>query len=369
MRYFQYMLIALSAFLIGCGEKPDPRGADSKEVARAKVPPKLDRKERASKIREGAKGQSVKVDLSSLPAKKLSDLYAKFLGIPNGPVPREASIDFEKNLAHLWAGKIERKDSSDSTQANVDQVLAYYRANKNKMPLKEFVRLADKEVSLVKANIDWAKLCRIERLNGERCQILLAISKGIVGKDIIAYGMTEIFPAADGALNVAFLDLLLRQAGAEYVDSLPAIHDGYLSFGFYQFTSFAVYDANDEKRGASIVNQAVRGSARIPGSVISLRNGDHHRAAYMFAVHNIATLLRLANAKEVKNLGKLHAKHQDEIVQFIAISHHLPGPAIKGARHWMGSGMKTELQVSLRNPLREYAHKTQGNLAYLYKSL
>ena len=89
----------------------------------------------------------------------------------------------------------------------------------------------------------------------------------------------------------------------------------------------------------------------------------------MFAVHNIATLLRIANVKEVKNLGKFHAKHQDEIVQFIAIAHHLPGPAIKGARHWMGSGMKKELQVSLKSPLRDYAHKTQGNPAYLYKVL
>ncbi len=369
MRHFSYMLIALSVLLIGCGEKLAPESTNSKEVAQAKVPPKLDRKEKANKIREGANGQSVRVDLSSLPAKKLSDLYARFLGIPDGPVPRQANIDFEKNLAHLWAGKIERTDSSDSTQANVERVLAYYRANKNKMALKEFVRLADKEISLVKANIDWAKLCRIERLNGERCQILRAISKGIVGKDIIAYGMTEIFPSPDGALNVAFLDLLLRQAGAEYVDSLPAIHDGYLSFGFYQFTSFAIYDASDEKRGASIVNRAVTGSARIPGSVIALRNGDHHRAAFMFAVHNIATLLRIANVKEVKNLGKFHAKHQDEIVQFIAIAHHLPGPAIKGARHWMGSGMKKELQVSLKSPLRDYAHKTQGNLAYLYKVL
>lgn len=369
MRLFICALISACCIVFsGC----DKQSGEAQKESVVQTPPKSAaerKKEQAEKIREEVHGQTAKVNLTSLPAKKLSDLYAQFLGIPNGFVPREASINFEKNLAHLWAGKIERKDSSDSTQANVDKVLDYYRVNKNKMSLKEFVRLADKEVASVKANINWVKLCQIERLSAERCHILRAISKDIVGKDIIAYGMTEIFPAADGALNVAYLDLLLRQAGAEYVDSLPAIHDGYLSFGFYQFTSFAIYDAKGEKRGASIVNMAVTGSARIPGSVIGLRNGDHHRAAFMFAVHNIATLLRLANAKEVKNLGKLHTKHQDEIVQFIAASHHLPGPAIKGARNWMGSGMKKEFQVSLGKVLKKYAHKTQGNLAYLYKVL
>jgi len=324
---------------------------------------------KTSKKELAANTRMTQVDLAPLQGRKLGDLYAKFLGIPDGHVPMKASVDFEKNLARLWAGKINRKDSSDSSNANVGKVLAYYRANKSRMNLKKFVQLAGKEVASVKANIDWAKLCRIEQLHEDRCRVLQAISKDIVGRDVIAYGMTEIFPAADGELNVAYLDILLRQAGSEYVDSLPAIHDGYLSFGLYQFTSFAVYDTGREQRGASIVNRSVTGSARIPGSVISLRNGDHHRAAYMFAIHNIATLLRLGSDKEVRILGKLHAKHQDEIVQFIAISHHLPGPAIKGARRWIGNGMKQELQVSLGKILGKYAHKTQGNLAYLYKAL
>lgn len=360
------LLTACAIILLGCGEKLQP---SPKEIASA-AKKALDRKERADQIRKEAGGQRVIVDLSPIQGRKLGDLYAKFLGIPNGIVPRSASIDFEKNLAHLWAGKVERDDSSDSTQANVNKVLAYYHNNKNKISLTEFVRQADKEVARVKANIDWSKLCLIERLSKDRCPILQAISKDIVGKDVVAYGMTEIFPTADGKLNIAYLDILLRQAGAEYVDSLPAIHDGYLSFGLYQFTSFAVYSKTEEKRGASIVNRAVtKENAKIPGSVIFLRNGDHHRAAYMFAIHNVATLLRLANKKEIGILGKLHGKHPDEIVQFIAAAHHNPGGAIGGARRWIANGMKKELRVSLGTILRKYADKTQANLAALYGAI
>lgn len=346
------LLAACALVLFGCGEKKP-----------------LDRKERAAQIRKEVSGQAVTVDLSPIQGRNLSDLYAKFLGRQNGVVPGSAPIDFEKNLAHLWAGKVERNDSSDSTQANVNKVLAYYHDNKSKMSLKKFVNLADTEVARAKTGVDWPRLCHVERLSGDRCRILQAISKGIVGKDIVAYGMTEIFPTADGRLNVTYLDILLRHAGAEYVDSLPAIHDGYLSFGLYQFTSFAIYDHGKEKRGASIVNQTMAESARIPGSVIFLRNGDHHRAAYMFAIHNIATLLRLANKKETTILGKLHGEHPDEIVQFIAIAHHLPGPAIKGARRWMASGMKKELRVSLGKVLGQYATKTQANLVALYGAI
>lgn len=365
-------------FFTACGEKTidvvTEKAADKVVVtapAPAKIPERNERKEQADQIRARAteNSQPIQVSLSSLRGRKVADLYAKFLGISDGLVPESAAIDFQKNLAHLWAGKIERIDSSSSTQENVSKILLYYQTNKNRMSIKEFVALAGSEIVATKKSISWPRLCFLERLTLDRCSILQAISKNIVGKDLVAYGMTEIFPAADGRLNVAFLDILLRQAGAEYVDSLPAIHDGYLSFGLYQFTSFAVYDTGTERRGASIPNQAVTGKARIPGSMVALRNGDHHRAAYLFAIHNVATLLRLASDKEVKILRKFHGKHQDEMVQFIAIAHHLPGPAIKGARRWITHGMRKNLRVSLGKVLGQYATKTEENLLALYAAI
>jgi hypothetical protein len=75
--------------------------------------------------------------------------------------------------------------------------------------------------------------------------------------------MTELFPSMD-KMNKDVLDFLLRHGGEELVYHLPAVNDDYASFGPYQFTSFAVYNAEGQKKGASILNDFLPSGIRIP---------------------------------------------------------------------------------------------------------
>lgn len=308
------------------------------------------------------------VDLQSLQKYKFDDLYSDLLGL-KGQVPPSARIDFEDNLETMWDKKLNRKRGvTKSAEGAAGGVVAYYAKNQTRMTLQQYVTWINHDVEGLKKSVDWIGLCGV-KLRGDRCKLLREIAEKTYGVDLVAYGMTELFPSANGTLNVRLMEVLLQNAGRQYLETIPAMHDRLTSLGLWQFTQYAVYNVGREVRGASAVNLYVGKPYKIPGSVLALRNEHHHRAAYMFAVANLKDLVRLMSDKEVANLLRGHRKHLDELVQFIATAHHLPGPAIKGARRWAANDMKLSLQVSLGPKLRKYADKTQGNLLALYAKL
>lgn len=314
-----------------------------------------------------AQASPKKVNLTTLQTYRFDDLYADLIGI-QGQVPASAMISFEKNLGVMWNKKLNRKRGvTQPAEDAADGVLVYYSKNQTKMTLQQYVEWINRDIERVKKSVDWVGFCGV-RLKGERCKLLKAVAQKTLGIDLVAYGMTELFPSANGTLNVHLMEVLLRNAGRQYLETIPAMHDKYASLGFWQFTQFAVYNANGEVRGASEVNLYIGKQYQIPGSVLKLRNEHHHRAAYMFALSNLKDLVKRMSNKEINNLFRGHEKHRDELVQFIAIAHHLPGPSFMGARRWAANNMKTELQISLGNSLRMYAKKTQANLLALYKA-
>ena len=183
------------------------------------------------------------------------------------------------------------------------------------------------------------------------------------GVDLVAYGMTEIMPSAEGDLNVKILEILLRNAGSNYMFTIPALYDRMLSLGFYQFTSYAVN--SNAGAGASKMNAFLPKTIQIPGSVIALRNGEHHRAAYLFALDNLANLSKKTNEKEFAALRKALKQKPGDIVTFMATAHHAPGLAIKSARNWLSKGAKSSLNDHLIGRLRPYGKKSDSNLAAL----
>lgn len=307
------------------------------------------------------------VNLQSLQKYKFDDLYADLLGV-SGQIPPFASIDFEDNLEEMWGKKLNRKRGvTKPARGAADGVLAYYAKNQTKMSLAQYINWINQDVIGLKKTVDWVGLCGV-RLRGDRCKLLRAIAEQTHGIDLVAYGMTELFPSPNGTLNVRLMEVLLQNAGRQYLETIPAMHDPLASLGLWQFTQYAVYNAKSEVRGASAVNLYVGKAYKIPGSVLALRNEHHHRAAFMFALSNMKDLIKKMSDKEVANLQRGYGKHLDELVQFIATAHHQPAPAISGARLWVANDMRLPLQVSLGPKLRKYAEKTQGNLLELYKS-
>lgn len=307
-------------------------------------------KEKIGGHKNGVLNNTVVVDLSPLVGKKLADLYAKYLGMESGPVPPTIKVSFDERMATMYNQKVEwkrcsKKDpklckvASDTVLSQAPELLRrYIESNKMKMNLKEFIAIADEKTALAKKSIDWTALCKskVYRLNEKKCELLQAIVKNIRGKDMVAYGMTELLPSSEGETNVKYIDIILRNAGAQFLYYVPALGDGLASLGFYQFTFLALREDALRTEGSNVVSAYVGDKGeKIPGSVVALSGHQHHTAAFYFAVHNIASFLSRISPSQVATLGKIHNQHQDEMVILIACAHHAPSATFPVLAKWL----------------------------------
>lgn len=360
--------VVASLFLVACGKKDEvpASGVSEKPDTSAILVNPL--KEIKKKEIRGYTNNStpVIVDTRSITGRKLGGLYSDITGI-SGRVGTSHEINFVKLLADMWIRKLERVNVSEATIKSSNIPIEFYLADQKKMTLGQFVIDAEMQVAMVKKNLNFEAACRDYKLNTVECGMFKALAQDIRGLDLIAYGMTEIMPTSEGDLNVKVLDILLRNAGSNYMFTIPALHDRMLSLGYYQFTSYAVNSGTGQ--GASRMNKFLPKEAKIPGSVIALRNGEHHRAAYLFALDNLANLAKRTNEKEFVALKKALKQKPGDIVTFMATAHHAPGLALRCMKSWLSKGAKGTLNEHLRGRLRPYGKKSDNNLAALERSL
>jgi hypothetical protein len=311
------------------------------------------------------------VDLDRLSGRKLASLNAAYIGI-RGATPKTAEINFSANLEKMWQRKLQFENVSDATIANTDMILERYSvANKTRQTLPTFVTAVEAQIELGRRSIDWTGYCNNRKLSAHKCEVLQKVAAAITGEHLVAYAMTELFPnREDGRWNAALLDTLLQNAGREYIDAIPAGGDRLASLGAWQFTSYAVRKDDTNTEGASIVNEYVAESYKIPGSVVKLVGHDHERAAYMFAVFNITNLLKKGSDVQASNLLALVAAgRMDEVAQFLAAAHHQPAYAVTKTSNWLAAGTKGNLAPYLTSRLQIYAGKAKANIAGLREYL
>lgn len=390
-----FACISALLFLFGCKDAT-MSGVSSAPMQNSpsSAPTREDRKAEAladvKKTAEDKAAPAVKVDLAPLAGHRLGDLYAGYLGLPKGKLaPPSVMVSSDEIMSRLYHKKVnfERcnkkgtvcKEASDTVLVQMPILYKNYLANdKKKMSLKTFVGIADSKVASAKKGLDWALVCKhyqrkkdSPQLTQKKCETLQKVVAEIVGKDMVAYGMTELLPSAEGKLNVAYMDVLLRNAGAEFIYHVPALGDELASLGFYQFTMYALRNDDETTEGASIINSFVRkGGEKIPDSVVYLKGHEHHVAAFYFAVHNLSRLVFSLSEKGVKNLSVKHGDYQDEVVMYVAAAHHAPGTAHKKTVAWVNGGMKTNLLGAYgKHRIGKYAAKTKGNLMAIYEKV
>lgn len=296
-----------------------------------------------------------------LNGRNLGDLYAAYIGVSH--ISEKVTVDPARQLDSLWKVKKACYKVSSVVGQLHKELLVSYRRGRTAETLAEFATVADKEVRSARADMDWDKFQSLYRLSDERVAIARKLSDRLSGRDLVAYGMTEIMPTADGLLNLQVLEFLVRNYGPEFVYGIPAIHDKYASFGFFQFTSYAVNQKTGE--GASRASLALKRNA-LPGSTKDIRGTLQFRAAYLFAMHNLAVMIRGLGRKEFTVLSTLDAKNHDDLIQFIAAAHNGPAHARSAAERWLGNSMRKDFFVSVNNAsVRRYAYKTKMNLAAL----
>lgn len=287
----------------------------------------------------------------------------------NKGLPAEFTVNPSRRLNAVWEQK--KKDSKNSAvNAFFDEKVKNYSLQKaTKVSLEQYLGNIQESIDIVNKNIDWKTVGKLTALKGEKLDLLERIVKTYDSKDILAYGLTELSPSTDGSLNVNVLELMLNNYGAEYIELIPAMGDGLLSTGQYQFTSHAVFEVGNNRKGASVINQALPSDKRILGSVAKLNGDDHHKAAYLFAIANWADLIRNLNNKQINTLEKKYSSNQEALVQIIATAHYNPSRTRRAVRAWIDDGMKNSYSSfcpQTRNMrVRLYADKTVNNLAAL----
>lgn len=286
-------------------------------------------------------------------------LYAVWTGLP-GTVPDQARIDFRVQLAKAWATKCARQVCTPVALQAKEIVLARYPARPTRMDVPRYI---DRIIGQTRVDIDWTRAVSIYNLTSDETRLLQKLTRAIGGRELVAYSLTELMPSPqDGALNVAVLDYLLRSAGREYVESLPAMNDGLTSYGPYQFTAYALYDTGNERRGASVANQTLK-QGRIGGSVIKLRGDGHYKAAWLFAFDSLARLVRHTDQKDKRVIANL-AKRPSELTKIVACAHNKPGLCLAVAWHWVKTGAREPFTVP-DDAAALYIKKTASNYAAL----
>ncbi|MEN9852206.1 MAG: hypothetical protein RI996_149 [Candidatus Parcubacteria bacterium] len=305
----------------------------------------------------------VVVNLEKMTGRMLASLNADYLGFA-GQVPAARPIDFEQNLEAMWHKKTQIQNVSEATLTNAERITTRYRASsKTKMPLGTFVSQVESTARSVEKNLDWANYCQARKLTAVKCHSLQSLAGGISSRHLVAYLMTELFPnRVDGAFNATLLDTLLQNAGREYIDSIPALGDTLASLGGWQFTSYAVREDTQSTEGASVVNQFLPKELQIPGSVVYLVRSDHEKAAYLFAIYNLTSLLRELSDEQAQKLQHIGKKSPDTVATFMAVAHHQPLYAVRGFQKWVSRPNKSP-KVFLSARLKIYAEKAENNLS------
>ena len=264
--------------------------------------------------------------------KKVWDLYSHYLWY-NWKSTKiwDTIIVFKPNeiLSELYWKKFERKNTKWFTVAkdfydNIVSKIDFDIVKPSSLDL--MTEKIDRTIKEINKNFDWDKFWK-ERLRWDEKKIKLfkKICNQIDKKCLLAYGMTELMPSPDGNLNKEILDFLLKNWWENFVMNLPAVGDDYTSFWLYQFTSFAVYDVWNTKEWASVMNWYLPKELKIPWSVTKLQWQDHHKAAYLFAMYNLYTLVMKSDWEVTKALELLtNQKDNNDLAQLIAIMHNLP---------------------------------------------
>lgn len=324
----------------------------------------------------------------SIPGGNYSDLYAAYLwhftkdekwNIAFGTTSIWDTIYVPKNVDRMMdllrQKKFQRKNVKDFVVAKdfYDDVVAKKDFNKSlKSDIQEYRNDIKRSVNSVVANFDFKK-AGVDTKNNNKStrnddkQLLWEkMIKWIDENVILSYNMTEFFPswAPAGKVEYWMLDHMLKQYGKDFIFYIPAMADDYASFWPYQFTSLALADLPWKAVWVSVMNGYLPKEIKVPGSVTKLRNDDHHRAAVLFAMYNLRSLIIKMDDSSVNTLLKKDIKKlRSTLAQIIAIWHNMPGDLARVA-NIISSVVRNDYKLfhSMKGRHTEwYAKKTYAN--------
>ncbi|HFC11090.1 MAG TPA: hypothetical protein ENJ75_02800 [Candidatus Kaiserbacteria bacterium] len=336
--------------------------------------------------------------VGALEGKKLSNLYAMYLGVDEkGTIPEKLQIDFKANLARLWRMKFGFDKHTDSPEKEKIVRELFLKEHKDLMDLAEHLYCSYSQSKAKKVSLDeyskdivhatksvqrafmnaMYELRNDAKFPRARRALIEKMASRISSRKLIACSLTELMPSADGETNAIVLDFLLRNAGTDFIDAIPSVHDLLASFGPYQLTP-ALFAPGGVGHLSEKV-EALLPKGLIPKSVEKVSGIEHHKVAYFVAIEHLTQLSGRLSQRELVIAEERIAKTppdilHKEILAFIAMSHHLPTEAYSYFGHVFTQTpklYKREFEKSINHVhnrgLRMYVQKALSNYDFLSK--
>jgi len=326
-----------------------------------------------------AKREPREYDTSALRGMSFGSPLSDMMGIYEKAGTSE-QIDYKYQLALLWQNKFARMVGDEPLEEYdthhpgiLDAIESIYAGYKSPEPLggvsiETYRSSIDAVVDQLEGALDWGKVQRLFVLKKNQLDSMRRFAGEIDADLLLSYAMTELMPSEDGARNVTVFDFLLRNAGRGYIDRIPALGDRLLSFGPYQFTPAALPHTTDGSgrtvRSSAHLLDATLKSPVLPSNVVSLSGDDHHRAAYLFALYNIAVLVKDLGEERCAALAK-RGRMSAAVRDYVVAAHHRPVEARKAfinvAFGAHGGNRVHTLADFCKPDVQTYIRKTRAN--------
>lgn len=254
------------------------------------------------------------------------------------------NTDYQKQLAKLWNIKELNNPGLAPQVTKLGEHLqsSYNQQTATKLSLEAYIQEAQRTID--NTEINWNRVQQTKLPNApEKLSTLQDLSKRLTATDLLAYSMTELFGSTNGQKNQAVYDHVLQTAGRDFIERVPAF-DRWESYGPYQFTPPALQEINRVQQTSFDIQ--------------TLKENQHHEAAYRLAVTNLADFLRVASNQEI---DVLISQSDEELTKFVAAMHYKPRDAIRTKK----GDLHTPFEQALRNRgftrIANYVQKTGSN--------
>ncbi len=319
--------------------------------------------------------QNKRINLEELQTKNTTKLNPKsnmalYIWYTKTDLNKTITFNPGNQLEKLRLKKMEKNNETPVARKYYEEKIKTIARNKfQSSSLNDLHNDVNKVINQVKTNIKRNIIKEIYDLSENELTLLKFLTNKIDADWLLAYSLTELMDTYDWEFNVKFMDCLLKNWGKKFVEHIPAIHDKYTSEWPYQFTQYAIYDKNwKDHRWASKANLALPKELQIKNSVIKLQGNDHHKAAFLFAINNIAELIKNLNNTQEKTLNKGIDSHTSDLIEYIATSHHAPKYAKQAAIKRVKWSMKKDYTTYCNPRIKWYGEKTENNYAAIKKS-
>jgi|AntAceMinimDraft_18_1070375.scaffolds.fasta_scaffold08799_3 hypothetical protein len=174
------------------------------------------------------------------------------------------TLNFEDAQKAMWdyKKKLMKKKSKKEFFSLADKFVKEYNTSTTKKSnLKDFKKTIEKESNYILNNFNFDNF--LKNKHKEKQRFIKNFTDKIDGNLILSCSTTELFSMKNPGFNVIFYDKLLQEAGPEFIMKIPAMGDGYLSFGPVQLTS-KVIRGNSE---STSLNKYLPKKCKVPGSM------------------------------------------------------------------------------------------------------